>query len=123
MPSFRIAGYSEVDIHDETHWLDAIGSEVFDAYHRPLFDVAALHSYALKHRPIRPEPITIAERVRIVEPTDIIDETRSTFDELADAWRQETRFESSAPRLFSNWSYLRVIAMGPKVVPVILESL
>lgn len=45
------------------------------------------------------------------------------FQDLADQWREQTGHMSSAISFTQNPAYLRIIAMGPAVVPFILEDL
>jgi hypothetical protein len=45
------------------------------------------------------------------------------FQELADEWRERTGHMSSAISFTQDPAYLRIIAMGPAVVPFILEDL
>lgn len=48
---------------------------------------------------------------------------KQRFQELADQWREQTGHMSSAISFTQHPAYLRVIAMGPAVVPFILEDL
>lgn len=48
---------------------------------------------------------------------------QASFRTLREAWRTETRFASSASALVSNRSYLRIIALGLEVVPLLLKDL
>ncbi len=45
------------------------------------------------------------------------------FRGLADTWREETKFSSSATDLILNSAYQRIIGLGPEVVPEILRSM
>lgn len=45
------------------------------------------------------------------------------FRSLASAWKSETGEESSLSKITSNINYLRVIALGKAVVPLILKEL
>ncbi len=45
------------------------------------------------------------------------------FDVLTATWKNDMRFSSSIHSLMTNPSYLRVIAMGKKAIPLILEDL
>ena len=45
------------------------------------------------------------------------------FQELANAWRQETQFTSSTTEMVMNRSYQRIIGLGPDVIPCILREL
>lgn len=56
---------------------------------------------------------------RQLAPQDI----RAEFNELAEQWRDETGHMSSAISFTQHPAYLRIIAMGPAVVPFILEDL
>ena len=48
---------------------------------------------------------------------------RERFDELADEWVQETRFQSSATEIAIHPAYQQIIGMGPAVLPLILDRL
>lgn len=50
-------------------------------------------------------------------------EVEEAFNELAAAWKEETKFISSMSEITSHWAYQRIIAMGPVVVPLILKDL
>ena len=70
-------------------------------------------------------------------PTDVFEDSASdqvvvrfsrpdlerTFRELADTWREETRFLSSVPDRVMNPAYQRIIGLGPAVVPLLLRDL
>jgi hypothetical protein len=45
------------------------------------------------------------------------------FRELADEWRQETRFESSMSAITSHRAYRNIISLGDEVVPLLLREL
>lgn len=45
------------------------------------------------------------------------------FDSLANRWIEETQFESSLMRTFSNGSYLEILGLGPAVIPYLLRRL
>ena len=45
------------------------------------------------------------------------------FAALANRWHGETDFLSSPSRITSNYSYLKIISMGKRVIPMILEDL
>ena len=51
------------------------------------------------------------------------DQTAVEFTELAQRWRQERGVSSSAQQMAMHPAYLRVIGMGERVVPLILEEL
>lgn len=59
------------------------------------------------------------EATRKLESRDL----RTEFNELAEQWRDETGHMSSAISFTQHPAYLRIIAMGPAVVPFILEDL
>lgn len=48
---------------------------------------------------------------------------RTQFTSLADQWEQDTAFESVTPLVLCHPSYLRVIALGPRVIPLILDRM
>jgi hypothetical protein len=48
---------------------------------------------------------------------------RVQFRILADWWRDATQFLSSPTDITSHEAYQRIIALGPRVVPLILEDL
>lgn len=50
-------------------------------------------------------------------------ELERVFHELADAWRDDTRFLSSVPDRIMHPAYQRIIGLGPAVVPLLLEDL
>ena len=45
------------------------------------------------------------------------------FAELANRWHDETDFLSSPSSITSNYSYLKILSMGKRVIPMILEDL
>ncbi len=47
----------------------------------------------------------------------------STFRKLADSWRQETQFISDSQERVLHPSYQSIIAMGPRVLPLVLKEL
>lgn len=49
--------------------------------------------------------------------------TEILFNELADQWRRETALLSSLTKKITHPAYLRIIALGPDVVPLILRRL
>lgn len=49
--------------------------------------------------------------------------TEETFAALANRWHDETDLLSSPARITSSHSYLRIIAMGRRAIPMILEDL
>ncbi|MCP3882921.1 MAG: hypothetical protein GY701_31665 [Sulfitobacter sp.] len=66
--------------------------------------------------------------VIIVGPQDVVsvpqeDTIRRAFDELVEAWFEETMLSSSLREICSHWAYQRVIGMGSDVVPLILEDI
>ena len=46
-----------------------------------------------------------------------------TFRDLVDQWRSETWYKSSISRRVSHPAYLKIIGLGPKAVPWILQEL
>jgi hypothetical protein len=54
-----------------------------------------------------------------MEPTSL----KRRFQELVDQWREETAHMSSAISFSQHPAYLRIIGMGPAVLPFILEDL
>ncbi|HEX6040869.1 hypothetical protein [Longimicrobium sp.] len=59
------------------------------------------------------------EAIRTAGPKDI----RAEFSQLAAQWHDETGHMSSAISFTQHPAYLRIIGMGPAVVPFILEDL
>jgi len=45
------------------------------------------------------------------------------FNSLVSTWKQDTEFSSSVSEIVSNKSYLQIIALGEKVLPLIFESM
>jgi hypothetical protein len=45
------------------------------------------------------------------------------FDSLADQWLQDTMFDSSVTAFISHPAYLRIIGMGEKAIPLLLNAL
>lgn len=45
------------------------------------------------------------------------------FNDLADTWKNETRFFSSVSDIIIHPAHLRIIAIGPKAVPLILDRM
>lgn len=66
------------------------------------------HEYARRHRPGR--------QVRAVS-------LRQRFNRLADRWEEDTAFESITPVILCHPDYLSIIALGEKVVPLILSRM
>jgi hypothetical protein len=61
-----------------------------------------------------------------VEPfreTLTADELRRTFEELAEAWRERTRYKSFIQKLYSAPEYQRIIGLGRPVVALLLQDL
>ncbi len=46
-----------------------------------------------------------------------------TFKQLRDAWKASTRFISSISKTVSDPNYLKIIGLGPAVLPSIIEEL
>jgi hypothetical protein len=57
------------------------------------------------------------------QPISTDQEFRQEFQRLADQWREETRFLSVTKRMAEHPAYQKIIAMGPKVVPLILAEM
>jgi hypothetical protein len=55
----------------------------------------------------------------LLEPRDI----RAKFTQLVDEWREDTAHMSSAISFSQHPAYLRIVGMGPVVLPFILEDL
>lgn len=51
------------------------------------------------------------------------DQLADLFRQLADRWRDETRFLSSTTEIVLNPAYQRIIGLGPGVIPLILSAL
>ena len=45
------------------------------------------------------------------------------FELLADQWRKETEFVSSVTKMHMHPAYLRIIAMGPRIISPVLKEL
>ena len=45
------------------------------------------------------------------------------FNQLANVWRTQIKFESSSTKIYKNTAYLEIIQMGPDVVPFMLKDL
>jgi hypothetical protein len=45
------------------------------------------------------------------------------FTQLAEQWRQETRFLSSTSAIATHPAYQRIIGLGPQVIPLILAEM
>lgn len=70
------------------------------------------------------EPISILlHAVYDQRATEMESEIESQFRRLSDEWREQTRFQSSGTVIVSNPAYLRIIALGRTVVPLILRDL
>ncbi|MDX6707278.1 MAG: hypothetical protein QOI48_3124 [Solirubrobacteraceae bacterium] len=50
-------------------------------------------------------------------------ELAERFARLADEWERETRFTSSAHEMVLSMPYQRIIALGPRVIPLVLERM
>lgn len=60
----------------------------------------------------------------VYEPDHIIAGTiEDEFERRAESWEQETEFSSSITDIVTQEDYLRIIAMGSDVVPLILRRL
>jgi hypothetical protein len=66
-----------------------------------------------------PQPATADIHAQIEKVIDI----RTMFEEEAERWSRETEFLSSTPKLVLHDSYQRIMAMGPEVVPFLLQDL
>ena len=51
------------------------------------------------------------------------DEYKAQFDEIARQWKSETGGMSSVSQITSNKHYLRILSMGGKVIPFIIDDL
>jgi hypothetical protein len=69
------------------------------------------------------EPVRtgVAEFVSFGTPDD--KDLERVFARLADQWETETAFESFPTRAVMHPAYLRIMHMGPRVVPLILDRL
>ena len=47
----------------------------------------------------------------------------SVFHKLVRRWRQETSYVSSTDQIFSHPSFLEIVGMGEKVIPLIIQEL
>src|SRR6266700_3190093 len=54
---------------------------------------------------------------------DIDSATEQKFKRLADQWRKETFLSSSSTDIVCHPAYLKIIGMGPVVVPLLLREL
>lgn len=55
-------------------------------------------------------------------PAGTANDLRRQFDELVHVWLEETLSSSSVMEICTHWAYQRVIGLGPKVIPFILEA-
>ncbi|MCM3873687.1 MAG: hypothetical protein ND895_23620 [Pyrinomonadaceae bacterium] len=60
--------------------------------------------------------------VSIMTDTAVIESGEQKFRQLANAWIAETGFLSDPSKKFSHRSYLKIIGMGEKVLPLILRE-
>ena len=61
-----------------------------------------------------------------LEPSGAIrirDETRATFEELTEQWREATCFLSSLTDIVAHPAYQRIIGMGREAIPLLLDEL
>ena len=61
-------------------------------------------------------------RVLVSFPTKAND-LNAEFNELANEWDRETSYLSSTPMIVMHESYQKIMAMGPDVVPLLLQDL
>lgn len=45
------------------------------------------------------------------------------FREFKDRWKRETQYSSSVSEIVTHFAYLRIVGMGPVVIPLILKEL
>lgn len=57
------------------------------------------------------------------QATEVADTLAGKFGELADQWHEETGFLSSPSQIAMHCAYQRIIGMGPRAIPLILEDL
>ena len=55
----------------------------------------------------------------------MIDDTslRDEFEKLAEEWKSETAYISNIQSIVDHPAYRKIVAMGPEVIPLILEDL
>lgn len=56
-------------------------------------------------------------------PTTISQSVRDRFEQLRDNWKSKTRHLSNVAQISLEFSYQKIIGMGPEVVPLILAEL
>lgn len=59
----------------------------------------------------------------LIEPDAVSQRLRASFASAARQWRRETAASSDISEIISNRWYLRIIALGKEVVPLILQEL
>lgn len=87
----------------------------FDGRHVVLDEPAQL-------QPNSPVTILPAASERAAAPDEQMS-AEQEFDRLSRKWREDTGAESSLSRITGNMSYLRIISLGWKAVPLILREL
>jgi hypothetical protein len=66
--------------------------------------------------------ISKSQRVeQVMEPEEA--DLTSCFKQLSDQWMRETAFHSSLQKKVLHPAYQRIIGLGPRVVPLILQEL
>ena len=50
------------------------------------------------------------------------DSIRAPFEKLVGIWRAETQYKSSSTEIAMHPAYQRIIGLGPKVIPLIVEE-
>ena len=64
------------------------------------------------------EAVSLLQRETVAEK-----ELRKKFNELAETWKEETKFLSSISDIIIHPAHMQIIAMGPKAVSLILNRL
>lgn len=78
-------------------------------------------------RPITPEQATRyrlqRDMARSETPTGTAETVAQKFERLATQWRAETGFLSNFTKRVTHSAYLKIVGMGPAVVPILLREL
>lgn len=90
-------------------------------------DIWYQHQYAVEQH-VPPHFLLIqvqAEDIRFLQELPSYEEAgiQKRFRELADKWYEEIGGDSSLTRINSNLNYLRIIKLGERVIPLIIEEL
>jgi hypothetical protein len=59
----------------------------------------------------------------VIAPAEDVTQMAARFQQYADIWDRETIYMSSTPRMVMHDAYQKIMAMGPRVVPILLADL